>query len=583
MPRITSHSARNDQTLTIAFSEYLLCTQSKYKPLEGEGATCHLSAKSCVEVEHPMPSLSVTSVSLSRRAVLGALSVASVLLCSTALARSARAQVAPEPRAFSFDLLTEEMRVLATLDHTPATAPASFIDDLGYDDYRNIAFLPERARWNAANSHLRLHAFHMGWLFDEPVLMYEVDGGLARAMTFSTDDFEYRMDLAARVPQHVDMPGVAGFRLHAPLNRADVFDELVAFLGASYFRALGRGTSYGLSARGLAINTGLPTAEEFPRFSRFYLERPAPFATDVVVCAALESPSCTGAYRFVIRPGTDTVMDVTARLFFRSGVDEVGIAALTSMFLFSEKNRAGFDDYRPNVHDSEGLRIVQRGGDVLWRPLNNPSRLTGSYFVEDSPRSFGLMQRDRNYDNYQDASAHYERRPSLVVEPVGDWGRGAVRLVEIPTDSEVNDNIVAFWVPAEPPVPGAMREFIYRLRWGALPADPADDIAYVLETRAGHGGVSGGENIEGTRKFVIDFIGGLLSSLDSDAQVEAVVNISNGEVVVKTLSKIPETPIWRLVMDVAADEGETVEMGAHVRGYGRKLTENWLYQWIVSS
>ncbi|MDO9525019.1 MAG: glucan biosynthesis protein G [Gemmobacter sp.] len=529
-----------------------------------------------------MSSLPVGSVSLSRRGLLRAMTAYGALLCSSGMVQQAFAQAQTQDAVpFSFDLLTDEMRENATRSPESIALATGFLDDLGYDDYKNIAFRGDRARWTASEGLMQVHAFHMGWLFDAPVRMFEVEGGLARPMVFSTDDFDYRQGLADRIPPHVDMPGVAGFRLHTPLNRPDVFDELVAFLGASYFRALGRGNSYGISARGLAINTGLSVAEEFPRFSRFYLEKPAPLATDVVVFAALESESCTGAYQFVIRPGETTVMEVTARLFFRNEVEEIGIGALTSMFLYSEKNRTGFDDYRPKVHDSEGLRIVQQGGDVLWRPLNNPPRLTGSYFSEESPRSFGLMQRDRDFANYQDASAHYERRPSLVVEPLGDWGRGAVRLVEIPTDLEVNDNIVAFWVPEAPVIPGEMREYSYRLNWGALAADPNKTIAYVLETRSGAGGVSGGGNPDGTKKFVIDFAGGILAALEDGAAIEAVTNISSGTIVIQTLSKVPDTGIWRLVLDVSARSGETVELAAHVRGYGRKLTENWLYQWIV--
>ena len=302
----------------------------------------------------------------------------------------------------------------------------------------------------------------------------------------------------------------------------------------------------------------------------------------MTVYAALESESCTGAYRFVINPGVDTVIEVTARLFFRSEVQQMGIAPLTSMFLFSEKNRAAFDDFRPNVHDSDGLIIHRRDGDTIWRPLNNPVRLSESWFAEESPKSFGLMQRDRDFENYQDAASHYERRPSLLIEPLGDWGRGAVRLVEIPTQQEVNDNIVAFWVPEAKATPSEMQEFAYRMHWGALPVDTAADTAFVLETRAGVGGVSGVENNDGTRKFVVDFAGGLMASLPADAEITPKVAISGGSLAVQTLSKIEGPNVWRLVLDVLPEEGETVELSAHVAGYGRRLTESWLYQWVTT-
>lgn len=539
-----------------------------------------------------MPLEPGSNINLPRRAVLAGFGTLALLHCGTSLVPMAQAQTALAPKtaqdpaaagvSFDFDALTEEMRVLSQAEAVPPERVSGFFTGFTYDDYNSVQFNPKRARWAGPEAAFHLHAFHMGWLFAEPVKMFEINGSIAQPIVFTTDDFLYYDRIKDRVPLHDPLPGVAGFRLNAPLNRADLFDEVIAFLGASYFRAVGRGNAYGLSARGLAINSGLNQPEEFPRFSRFWVEKPVPFAREVTVYAALESASCTGAYRFVIRPGTNTEMDVTARLFFRTEVDQVGIAPLTSMFLFSEKNRANFDDFRPNVHDSDGLLILRRDGDRIWRPLNNPALLAESLFVEENPRSFGLMQRDRDFENYQDAVSHYERRPSLLVEPLADWGRGTVRLVEIPSDLEVNDNIVAFWVPEAKPVPGKLTEYAYRLNWGMLPVDPAADVAYVKETRAGTGGVSGVENTEGTRKFVVDFAGGLLAALPPDATVEAVVTISGGQISSQTLSKIEAVNIWRLVMDVLPETGETVELVAHVAGYGRKLSENWLYQWVAA-
>lgn len=484
------------------------------------------------------------------------------------------------PQQFSFDLLTEEMRALSTQPHVTAPPPEGFLGDLNYDDYRLIRFRDDRARWADEATRFRLGAFHMGWLFPEPVRLFEVQDGLATEMLFSTDDFEYLNDLAERVPEHAELPGVAGFRLNHPLNRPDKWDELVAFVGASYFRALGRNSAYGISARGLALNTATAQGEEFPRFSRFYMERDVNGGPSITVYATLESTSVTGAYRFVITPGTETVMDVTCRLFFRQDVAELGVAPLTSMFLFSEKNRAEFDDYRPNVHDSDGLRIVRADGDIIWRPLNNPPQLTGSYFAEVAPRRFGLHQRDRFFDSYQDTGARYERRPSLDVEPLGDWGKGNVRLVEIPSDLEANDNIVAYWIPEAPAKAGDAREFAYRLHWGDLPHDDGEPLAYVFETRSGHGGFAGVEAQQGTRKFVVDYKGGMLGTLEPDAEIQPVVSIANGEITGTVLEKIAGTDIWRLVIDISAADGAVVELAAHLAGYDRRLTENWLYQWI---
>ncbi len=522
---------------------------------------------------------------LSRRGLLAAIPVSAALLCTTSWLRPAFAQeaaVVAAPQQFSFDLLTAEMQALATQPFSLPEREPSFLDEFKYDDYRLINFRADRARFATDDSFFRLQAFSMGWLFKDPVLLFEVDGDTAVPMPISTDDFQYLNDLATRIPAHAEMPGVAGFRLHHPLNRPDVWDELVAFLGASYFRALGRHNQYGLSARGLAVNSGLSMAEEFPRFTRFYIERPRDFREQVTIYAALDSESVTGAYRFVVIPGDETVMEVTARLFFRKDIDQLGVAPLTSMFLFSEKNRANFDDFRPNVHDSDGLRIVRGGWRHHLAATEQPRAPCGQLLLRGQPRSFGLHQRDRDFESYQDPSAPLRTPPLARCRT--DWrlGQGAVRLVEIPTDLEVNDNIVAFWVPDGQVRAGDSREFAYRLRWGNLTHDDGDARAYVHETRSGEGGVSGVENTEGTRKFVVDFKGGLLAALGEGAEVEAVTTILNGEIVTQTLSRIEGTDVWRLVFDIAADPGATVELTAHLAGYGRKLTELWLYQWVVA-
>ncbi|MEO6298021.1 MAG: glucan biosynthesis protein, partial [Paracoccaceae bacterium] len=441
-----------------------------------------------------MKNTGILHIATSRRALLSA----AAILGPAALffPGSLRAQVsgtAPDaaPQQFSFDILSDQMKTLAATPYATAPVPEGFLGTLTYDDYRLIRFRDDHARWTEDGSNFRLAAFHMGWLFTEPVVVYEVADGQATEMRFSTDDFEYLNDLATRVPDHAALPGVAGFRLNYALNRPDKLDELASFVGASYFRALGRNSAYGLSARGLALNTATSQGEEFPRFSNYYLERGPAGSQTLTLYATLDGPSVTGAFRMVIEPGNTTLMDITARLFFRKDVEELGVAPLTSMFLYSEKNRAKFDDYRPNVHDSDGLRIQRSDGDVIWRPLNNPPQLAGSYFPEVAPKSFGLYQRDRRFESYEDTGAHYERRPSLEVEPLGDWGKGFVRVVEIPSELEANDNIVAYWVPDAKAKAGDSLEIAYRLHWGDLPHDDNELLAYVYETRAGHGGVSG--------------------------------------------------------------------------------------------
>lgn len=527
---------------------------------------------------------------VSRRALLAG---ATALGGAAALGRPAWAQSATAPAGpeaapaeaaaepFSFDALSEAMRARAAEPYRAPEPVTGFAAGLDYDAYRGINFLPERSRWREAGLPFWLQAFHLGWLFDLPVTLHEVVDGVARPFAFTSDDFEYRN--SEPPAPGTALPGVSGFRLATALNRPDVVDELVVFQGASYFRALGRGNAYGLSARGLAINTASGADEEFPRFSAFYAVRPQPGDRSVTVFAELDSESVVGAYRFVITPGPETLMDVAARLFFRRDVENLGVAPLTSMFLYAEGNRSRFDDYRPQVHDSQGLRVRRANGDILWRALANPPRLSTSYLVETSPLSFGLHQRDRDFADYQDAEARYEARPSVEVEPLGEWGPGAVRLVEIPSDLEVNDNIVAYWAPEGAFAAGSERSFEYRLRWGMLEPDPDAMLAHVMETRTGVGGVSGVESDGGARKFVVDFKGGRLGALPPDSDVAAQLSVTRGEIVTHALSKVGGTDIWRLVADVVPEPGAATELIAYIEGYGERLSETWLYQWIETS
>jgi len=516
---------------------------------------------------------------LQRRTFLKAAAVAA-LLSTTSFTRVALAQSAP----FDFDAFTERMKAKAAepFDSAVVELPEAFAQ-LDYDGYRKVQFDPKQARWADGNSGYQVHAFSMGWLFKEPVQVFEVANGEAQPFDFSLADFKIYDDVISPGVKTEPFPGIAGFRINYPVNKPDAVDELISFLGASYFRALGRGNIYGLSARGLVINSWADGPEEFPRFSEFYLERPVAGAP-LVAYAALEGPSVTGAYRFEITPASDaaqeTVIDVTARLFFRADIKELGIAPLTSMFLFAETNRGGYDDYRPQVHDSNGLLLARADGEVYWRALNNTPALGNSYMWENSPKAFGLYQRGREFETYQDAGAHYERRPSLRVEPAGEWGQGSVRLIEIPAKLEAEDNIVAFWVPADPIKAGDAREFGYRLIWGNLDPDPADVLAHVVETRGGKGGFSGVESDAALRKFVIDFKGDALDQIvDPNRPFDVVASATGGRVVSSTIQRVEANGVWRLVLDVMIENETPVELKAYLVGGGKRVTETWLYQW----
>jgi len=524
----------------------------------------------------------------NRRAVLLGTGATLMLLSTTALVSPVAAQEPPAELPFDFESFSARMSDMAAQPFQPVgfVLPASFTG-LDYDTYRLIQYNSGMSKWAADDLGYRIQGFHLGWLYAEPVQIFEIVDGGVHPIGFSADDFDYFDEKMREAIGSQPFPGVAGFRVNYPLNRPDAADELVSFLGASYFRALGRDNIYGLSARGLLLNSWVDQPEEFPRFSEFYLEKPTSADAPLTIYAALDSQSVTGAYRFVLTPAGDeaqeTTIDVTARLYFRTDVKELGIAPLTSMFLYAEANRAGFDDYRPQVHDSNGLLVERETGEVMWRALNNSAGLGNSYLWENNPRAFGLYQRGRNFETYQDAGAHYERRPSLRIEPVGSWGQGSIRLIEVPSNMEIHDNIVAFWIPAEPVLAGQSREFSYRMIWGDLSPAPAGALAHVAETRAGQGGVSGVDNEASLRKFVVDFEGGPMADWPAETPPDVVATVSGGVAQHTAISRIDANGLWRLVFDVETDGDVPLELRAYLVGSGRQLTETWLYQWRPSS
>lgn len=478
-----------------------------------------------------------------------------------------------EPRPFSPDLVRERARALAAepFGSFGGTVPEA-LAGLEADQYRAIRFRPDRALWHSLGLDAEAQFFHLGYRFKTPVHIYEVADGMAREVLYTPAAFDFGDN--GFKPDFPDDLGFAGFRLHMPLNRPDHFDELAVFLGASYFRAVGRGQRYGLWARGVAVDTGLPKEEEFPSFRAFWLERPTPNGEQVVVHGLLDGPSLTGAYTFNIRPGDATIMDVDTTLFPREAIELLGIAPLTSMFLFGPHDRQGVDDFRPQVHDSEGLQIWSGSGEWSWRPLVNPDQeLRLSLFSNIDPKGFGLMQRTRDFDAYQDLEARYELRPSLWVEPREAWGRGHIRLIEIPSPAEVHDNIVAFWVPKEPVEAGSEWRFNYRLYWcREAPFKP--ELAQVVATRVGTAHKDG----EG-RKFVIDFKGGQLEDTPADAPVDAMIDAAAGTVTEPIARKNEVTGGWRASFDLRPEGSAPVEMRCRLQLADKPLTETWVYQW----
>jgi glucans biosynthesis protein len=479
---------------------------------------------------------------------------------------------------FSKEWLSKEAERLSLKPYRPPTdALPVWLQNLGWDKYQSIRFRPEKELWKKDNLPFRIQFFHLGLYFHYPVGIWEVENGKAHPIRFSKSMFTYGKGV--NPPAQTGDLGFAGFRV---LAYSDLKRDFCAFLGASYFRAVGASKQYGLSTRGIAIDTGMDPPEEFPRFKTFWLERPAKAANTLLVHALLDGPSLTGAYNFAIMPDRNgrTVMIIEAHLFPRHAIERIGIAPLTSMYFYGENDRRMSDDFRPEIHDSDGLELWTGNGEWVWRPLFNPPFVLVNSFVDQTPRGFGLLQRDRNFDHYQDDGAFYDERPSAWVEPLGDWGKGAVQLVELPTADETFDNIVAFWNPAEPVRPGKEMTFRYRLYWGAQPPvrSPAGKV---IATRTGIGGIPGQKNPIKSRKFVIDFKGGKLSHLTLKDNVEPIITVSSGKIINPGAHPVREWRGWRVNFDLAAEGTATVDLRCYLRGQdGGALTETWLYQWI---
>lgn len=483
------------------------------------------------------------------------------------------------PGEFSFAALRQKAKALAEMPYKkPAELPAGKFRGLDYDEYRDIRFKPAEGPWSKNKLRFDMQLFHAGGMFTAPVKINEIVKRKAVPLAYHPEYFDYgKNEISQDDFEEVKDDGYAGFRLHYPLNSLDYYDEVISFLGASYFRALGQGHKYGLSARGLAIDTALMKGEEFPMFTEFYVERPRRNAHEIKIYAVLDSPSVAGAYCFKLKPGKETLMDVDAALYFRQTVEKLGIAPLTSMYLFGENTKNRFDDYRPEVHDSDGLLVHNGAGEWLWRPLDNAKFLRVSSFEDNNPQGFGLMQRDRQLAHYLDFEANYHERPSLWVEPRGEWGKGTVQLVEIPSQQEIHDNVVAYWIPAEKVEPGREYRFKYRLHWAdGAPGDDAE--AKVYATYTGIGGVMGVLGNTG-RKFAVEFTGRTLRRDFGNGDLSLDLSASEGKIERSHLEYNTETKGVVAYFDFEPN-GKTSELRLALKRGEEVISEVWTYQWL---
>lgn len=450
--------------------------------------------------------------------------------------------------AFTFnDVVTQAEKLSKKAYVQPSKNIPSELSSLQFADYQKIYFKHDKAYWSDRKSRFKLEFYHEGMYFDVPVKINEIVNNQVNEIKFSPDYF----DLSPINLDKLDTKklGFAGFKVHYPINNpAKTDDEIFTALGGSYFRAVGKNQHYGLSARGLAIDTGEMSGEEFPRFKEYWIERPEPNQKHLVIYALLDSKSVTGAYKITLIPSVDTTITVEAKVFFRDSVKKLGVAPLTSMFLFGPNQPSPLLNYRPAMHDSNGLSI-QAKNEWIWRPLNNPKRLSFSSYSLESPKAFGLIQRDKGFDDYQDLDDHYELRPSVWVEILNDWHKGRVELVEIPTADETNDNIVTYWVPEKQYKAGDVLDVKYRLHYSLNEQQRyPKNKARAESTRLSLGDIKQANlirKLDGSNAYVVDFVGPNLSEQDP---VDVISSINNGSIVSCDTQYNSVTKGWRVLV-----------------------------------
>jgi glucans biosynthesis protein len=487
-----------------------------------------------------------------------------------------------EARGFDFQNVIEKAQNLARKPYQAPEPISRIMQELNYEQYQGIRFKPEQSLWRSSRSNFQVMLISPGLFYQHPVKLNVIDAQGVHDLPYRKDYFTFPdEEIERRVPPDL---GYAGFKLTYPLQDADTQNQFLVFAGASYFRGVARDNSFGISARGIAVDTGLASGEQFPSFIEYWLVRPGKDANATTFYGLLDGKSITGAYRFTVYPGKPTRLKVEARLFTRDDIQLLGIAPLTSMFYYGENTPRPRGQWRSQVHDSDGL-LIHNGvsGEWLWRPLINPLNLEMNYFQTEDVRGFGLLQRDDKFSHYQDLGAHYETRPSAWVETEGDWGKGHVVLVELPTDSETNDNIVAFWSPQDPVSKDRSLAYNYTVSFGDRTVSN-EPTGQVVNTFVGDGYMVGGGNVPGAYRFIVDFAGGPLVKLPANAPVlSSVVAGENGEVIEHFVEYAPSENVWRLSIMAKPANEKPLSLRAFLSKDGEAVSETWTYRLPVNN
>lgn len=498
--------------------------------------------------------------------------------CPAFAAMALLAVWAPVIQAVGFDFkqVIAKAEALAKQPYQAPKPVPQFLQELDYSRFQQIRFKPDRARWRESRTNFQVMLVPPGLFYTHTVDINVVDAQGVHRLGFDKQDFTYPDEaFAQKIPADL---GYAGFKLIYPLDGPGVANQFLVFAGASYFRGVAHGNGFGLSARGIAVDTGLPSGEQFPNFTEYWLVRPSPSARAMRFYALLDGKGVTGAYQFVVWPGSPTRLQVKAVLFPRAAIEQLGVAPLTSMFFYGANTTRPAGEWRPQVHDSDGLLIHDGTGEWLWRPLINPRHLELDYFTTDKVQGFGLLQRETAFEQYEDGEANYQDRPSAWITPAGDWGKGKVVLVQIPTSNETNDNIVAFWMPEHPVQAGQRLSFDYAIDVGE-PKVADGPMAHTARTFVGRGDLLGGGTVKGAYRFIVDFQGGPLAGLDAGEQVTGVVTGMDGTKVLEhTVQYLPRVGRWRLSILAEPAPDRPAALRGFLRHGEETLSETWTYR-----
>jgi periplasmic glucans biosynthesis protein len=473
------------------------------------------------------------------------------------------------PSPFQASVVTDAARALAKQPFKPISTdlPAPF-RNLTYEQYVAVQGKPGTALWINETLGFALEPLHRGFIFSSPVEINIVAQGQARPVIYDPALYDFGK-LAVR--GQIGDIGFSGFRVLTPQDGKG-FAEIATFQGASFFRAVAQGQNPGTMARALSIKTADPRGEEFPMIRTFWIERPTLADDMLVIHALIDSESVSGAYRFTLRPGEATIIDTECTLFPRVGVDNFGLATMSATVLSEAIDHRRPDDVRLALAEIGGVQMSTGNNEWIWRPASNRETLQISTFVDEHPRGFGFLQRNREFDYYEDDEQHWELRPSLWIEPIGDWGAGGLQLIEIPSDSEANDNIIAYWRPRQPLVAGNETSFAYRQFWCWYPPEqPA--LAIVTDTRSGHG--SSGRQ----RRFLVEFTGDFLGDPQQSQAVKPVLTATPGTITSIRQFPVPNTKVYRVLFEFDPGNAVSSEMRLVLEADSKPVSETWLYRW----